>query len=117
MHFEDFLAANNIGVRHNHLTVKTTGAQQRRIQYVGTVGCGNQDNAFIGLKTVHFNQQLVQCLLSLIIAAAETGTTMATDRINLINENNARRIGFGLLEHVADTARADTDKHLNKIGA
>ncbi len=115
MHFEDFLTADYIGVRHNNLTVEATGAQQRRIQYVGTVGGGNQNNAFIGLKTVHFHQQLVQCLLALIIAAAETGTAMATDRINLINKNNARRIGFGLLEHVADTAGADADKHFNKI--
>ena len=115
MHFEDFLAANNIRIGHNNLTVKATRAQQRRVQHVRAVGGRNQNNALIGFKPVHLNQQLIERLLALIITAAETGTTMATDRINLINKDDARGIGFGLLKHVADTARADTDKHFNKV--
>ena len=50
-----------------------------------------------------------------VIASAQTGTTVAPHRIDLINENNARRVGFGLLEHVAHTACANADKHFDKV--
>jgi hypothetical protein len=40
---------------------------------------------------------------------------MPAHRIDLIDENDARLILLGLLEHVADAARADTDKHFHEI--
>ncbi len=45
MHLEDLLAAANIGQRHHHLAVEAAGAQQRRIEHVGTVGGGDHDDA------------------------------------------------------------------------
>src|SRR5947207_1288011 len=42
---------------------------------------------------------------------------MAADRVDFIDENNARRRFLALLEHVADSARADPDKHFHEIGA
>ena len=42
---------------------------------------------------------------------------MATHRVDLIDEDDAGRILFALLEHVAHAARADANKHLDKVGA
>ncbi len=42
---------------------------------------------------------------------------MAPYRIDLVDENDTRRLLLGLLEHVADTGRAHADKHFDKIGA
>ena len=42
---------------------------------------------------------------------------MAADRINLVNENQARRALAGLFKHVPNPAGADAYEHLNKIGA
>ena len=41
---------------------------------------------------------------------------MPTDRIDFVDEDNARRVLLRILEHVADTRGADTDKHFNEIG-
>ena len=78
---------------------------------------GDDDHAFIGLEPVHLDEQLVERLFALVIAAAEARAAMATDRVDLVDEDDAGRILLGLLEHVTDTARAHTDEHLDEIGA
>lgn len=117
MYLEDTLAADDVGVRHDDLTVETAGTQQRRIEHVGAVGGGDQDHAFIRLEAVHFDQQLVQRLLAFVIAAAETGAAMAADGIDFVDEDDAGRILLGLLEHIAHAACTDADEHFDEIGA
>ena len=70
MYFEDLFAAAHIGQRHHYLAVETARAQQRRIQHIGTVGGRDDDDALIALEAVHLDQQLVQGLLALVMAAA-----------------------------------------------
>src|SRR5258708_29706644 len=67
-----FRSAADVGQRHIHLAVETAGAQQRRIQDVGTVGCSHDDNAEVGLEAVHLDQHLVQGLFTLIVATARS---------------------------------------------
>ena len=59
MDTQDFFAASDIRVRHHDLAVETTGAQQRRVKHVRTVGCSDQDDAFVRFKPIHFNKELV----------------------------------------------------------
>jgi len=113
---EDFFAADHIRIGHHDLTVEAARTQQRRIEHVGTVGRRDQDDAFVGFKPVHFNEELVQRLLAFVIAAAKTGAAMTADRVNLVDEDNAGRVLFRLFEHVADARCADADKHLDEIG-
>jgi hypothetical protein len=117
VNLEDLLAADDIRIRHHNLTVETAGTQQGRVQHVRTVGRGDQDDAFIGLEPIHLDQQLVQRLLALVIAAAEPGAAMTADRIDFVDEDDARRILLRLLEHIAHAARADADEHLDEVGA
>ena len=72
---------------------------------------------FIGLEPVHLDQQLVERLLALVIAAAEPGAAMAADRVDLVDEDDAGRVLLALLEHVAHPAGADADEHLDEVGA
>ena len=76
---------------------------------------GDQDHAFIGLETIHLDQQLVEGLLALIIAAAEAGAAMTADRVDFVDEDDAGRILLGLLEHVANAAGADADEHFDEV--
>ena len=78
MHLQDLLAAHNVRIRHDDLAVETAGAQKRRVQNVRSVGRGDDDDALIGLETIHLDKQLVQRLLTLVIAAAKAGAAMAT---------------------------------------
>lgn len=70
MNFEDLHAAIDIRARYHDLTVEATGTQQRGVEHVRAVGRGDDDDAFIGLETIHLDQQLVQRLLALVIAIA-----------------------------------------------
>ena len=101
VHVQNLLTATNIGQRDIHLPVKTAGAQQRLIKNVGAVGGSHHDHAQIGLEAVHFHQHLIQGLLALIIAAAQTGATLATYGVNLVDKDDARGVLFGVFKHVA----------------
>ena len=117
MNLEDLLAADDVGIRHHDLPVEAARAQQRRIEHVGTVGRSDQDHAFIGLEAVHLDEQLVQRLLALVIAAAEAGAAVAADRVDLVDEDDARRILLCLVEHVAHAGGAHADEHLDEVRA
>ena len=117
MDLQDLLAAGDVGVRHHDLAVEAAGPQQRRVEHVGPVGGGDQDDAFVGLEAVHLDQQLVQRLLALVVAAAQAGAAMAADRVDLVDEDDAGRVLLGLVEHVAHAAGADADEHLDEVRA
>ena len=51
------------------------------------------------------------------MAAAEAGAALAADRVDLVDEDDARRIALGLVEQVADAAGADADEHLDELRA
>src|SRR3546814_9154852 len=42
---------------------------------------------------------------------------MAADRVDLVDEDDAGGVLFGLLKHVTDAAGADADEHLDEVGA
>ena len=117
MHAQDLLTALDIGTRDDDLTIETAGTQQGRIEHIGAVGRRNDDDAFIGLETIHLHQQLVQRLLALVIAVADACAAMATDGVDFIDEQNAGRVLLRLLEHIPDPGRADADEHFHEIGA
>src|SRR5439155_24917396 len=56
-------------------------------------------------------------LLALVVAAAHAGAAVAADGVDLVHEDDAGRVLLGLLEQVADAARADADEHLDEIRA
>src|SRR5262249_6080296 len=63
----------------------------------------------------HLDEQRIQRLLALVVAAAQTCTAIAAHSVDFINENNAKRILFALLEEIAHAAGADADKHFHEV--
>ena len=104
------------GFGTDDLTVETAGTQQRRVENVGAVGRRDEDHAFVGLEAVHLDEQLVQRLLALVVAAAEARAAMAADGVDFVDEDDAGRVLLGLLEHVAHAAGADADEHFDEVG-
>src|SRR6266446_9994314 len=49
------------------------------------------------------------------MSAAHTMAAMTSDRVDFVDENDARGRFLALLKHVAHTACADTDEHLHEI--
>ena len=66
----------------------------------------------------HLCEQLVQCLLALVISADRVrAITLLTDGIDLIDEDDARCVLFCLLEEVTDLRCTHTYEHLDKFRA
>ena len=96
---------------------KRPGPQERRVEDVGAVGGGDDDHVGVRVEAVHLDEDLVEGLLALVVAATEAGAALAADRVDLVDEDDARRVALGLVEQVADAAGADADEHLDELGA
>ena len=117
MDLEDRLATTPIGQIDDDLAIETAGSQQRRIEHIRTVGSGQHDHRLVWLEAVHGHQQLVQGLLTLVIAAADpvSATTLAADGIQLVDEDDRGGHGPGLGEEVTHAAGANTHEHLHEL--
>ena len=117
VHLEDLVAAVEVGGVDLDLAVEAARAQQRRVEHVGTVGRRDQDDAAAHVEAVHLDEQLVEGLLALVVAAAHAGAAVATDGVDLVDEDDGRGVLLGLLEQVAHAGGADADEHLDEVGA
>ena len=113
---QDLLAAADVRAVDDDAAVEAAGAQQCGIEHVGAVGGGDQDDAIVGLKAVHLDQQLVEGLFTLVVSAAQAGAAMTADGVDLVDEDDAGGVLLALLEEVAHTAGAYADEHLNEVG-
>ena len=116
MHLQNFFTATHIRTVYGNLTVKTTRTQQCWVQNVRTVGCCDDNNAFVAVEAVHFYQQLVQCLFAFIMTAAHTSTTLTAHCIDFVDKNNPRCIFLGLFKQVSYTGCTYPNEHFYKVG-
>src|SRR4029078_13511917 len=114
---EDALASLQTWRVHADLTVEAAGAQQRRVEDVGAVGRRDDDDVNLRVEALNLEEQLVERLLALIVAAAHAGAAVAADGIDLVDEDDRRRALLGLLEQVTDAGGADAHEHLDEVGA
>ena len=115
VHDKDGFPALEIRQRNIHAPVESPWAHQCRIQNVRPVGCGDDHHAIVAFESVHFDEQLVQGLLSFIVAAADADASRAANRINLVYEHDARRALLRLFEHVAHAGCAHANEHFNEV--
>ena len=88
---EDLVAAVEVGGVDLDLAVEAARAQQRGVEHVGTVGRGDQDDPAAHVEAVHLDEQLVEGLLALVVAAAHAGAAVAADGVDLVDEDDGRR--------------------------
>ena len=68
---EDRLAADDVGPIDHHGAVEAAGPQQGRVERFRPVGRRHDDDAAVGVEAVHLDEQLVERLLALVVAAHE----------------------------------------------
>ena len=115
VHFQNLFTTTDIRQTNHDLAVETAWTQQRRVQYIRTVGCSDDDDTVVHFEAIHLYQQLVEGLLTLIMTAAHAGATVATNGVDLIDKDDAWRVFLCLLKHVANTAGAHADEHLDEV--
>ncbi len=115
VNLEDRLSALDIGKIDIDLSVKTTGTKQRTVENVRTVGCRHDNDTFIGFKTVHLNENLVESLFTLVVTATKACPSLTSDSINFVDEDNAGLIAFCHIEQVTHTRGTNTDIHFHEV--
>ena len=113
---QDRLAAAAVGQVDGDAAIEAAWAHQGRVEHVGAVGGGQQNHAGVVGEAIHFGEQLVEGLLPFVVAAADASTPLAADRIDLIDKNDAGRLGFGLAEQVPHPTGPHTHEHLDEFG-
>jgi hypothetical protein len=103
MYLEDAFAALHVWSIHHDLTIETTGPQERGIKHIRPVGGGDENDPFVGFEAVHFHQQLIERLLALVVATAQTGTAMTPHGVDFVDEDDARSVALALFKQVAHT--------------
>lgn len=114
---EDVLAAGQVGQLNGDAAVKTTGAQQSGIEAVRTVGGSEDDDTLVVVEAIHLGQQLVERLLTLVVAAKAATVTLFADGINLIDKYDTGGLFLSLLKQVAHLGGATADEHLDELRA
>ena len=118
MHAEHSLTLVQVGQVKVNLAVKTSGAEQGLVKDIHTVGGSQYDDAAVGTESVHLGEQLVEGVLTLVIATH--GGILAAGAsygIDLIDEYYAGSLLFGLTEQVTYSRCTHTHEHLHEIGA
>src|SRR5439155_930273 len=82
-------AANEVGRVNDDLAVETAGPEKGAVEDFGPVRGGNENDAGVGLETVHFDEQRVECLLAFVVHSANMDAALAPDGVQLVNENDA----------------------------
>src|SRR5439155_2920683 len=117
VHLENFCAPRPVREIHDDTPVEPSGAQECSIEYVRLVRRGQDDDALTAREAVHLGQDLVQGLLLLGGSAEDDLASRATDGVQLVDEDDRRRVVAGFLEEVPYSRRADPDDHLHELGA
>ena len=104
-----------VGQSNGDVAIETTGALERAVEHVRAVGGRDDNHAIVALEAVHLNQQLVQGLLTLVVAALMAGGTLATNGVDFVDEDDGRRLGAGLGKCIAHTRGAHAHEHFYEV--
>ena len=77
MDSEDGGPALEVGGVHGDLPVEAPGAQQRGVEHIGPVGRRDEDDVGAQVEAVEFDEQLVERLLALVVAASDAHAAAA----------------------------------------
>ena len=100
---KNFFPALDVSPVDDDLPVKPPRTKKRRVKNIRTVRSGHDDDTAVRLKAVHLDQKLVQRLFTLVVSAAQSGTSLASDGVQLVDEHDARRVFLRRVKQVAYT--------------
>mmetsp|Transcript_44090 Transcript_44090/g.104970 ORF Transcript_44090/g.104970 Transcript_44090/m.104970 type:complete len:408 (+) Transcript_44090:772-1995(+) len=113
----DLEAAANVGLVDLDLPVEPARAEEGGVEDVGTVRPRQHHNPSQRVEPVHLDEELVEGVLALVVAASGEAAlaARAADRVDLVDEHDARRVRPRLGEEVADARRAHAHEHLDEV--
>ena len=112
---QDGEACVALGAIDDDSPIEAPRAEQRRVEDVGPVRGRDDDRVVVGRETVHLREELVECLLALVVASAEARAARTTDGVDLVDEYDGRCGGLRLVEELAHPRGADSDEELDEL--
>mmetsp|Transcript_36846 Transcript_36846/g.86043 ORF Transcript_36846/g.86043 Transcript_36846/m.86043 type:complete len:327 (-) Transcript_36846:1139-2119(-) len=90
-----------VGARKGHVEelVEAAGSQHGGIDELGPVGGGDDEDAPAAVQPVHFGQELVDHAFAGLVSCIRSAP--GTERVELVEEDDARRGRSGPLEHLS----------------
>ena len=114
VHEEDRLAPGEIGRRDEHLAVEAPRPQQSGIEVFEAVRGGDDDDLVVVAEAVELDEQLVE---RLVVLAVEAGAgAPCPDGVELVDEDDRRRVLARAVEELADAGGAEAGEHLDEGG-
>ena len=117
MNAQDALPALQVGEVHDDLAVEAPWPQKRRVEHVRPVRGREQDHALVRLEAVHLYEKRVERLLPLVVATTEASAPVTSHGVDLVDEDDARRVRLSLLEQVTHARGTDAHEHLDEVRA
>src|SRR4029079_12534178 len=94
------------------LSVEPARAKERRVEILEPVRSADDDHAVRPAEAVELDEELVQ---GLVVLAVEARAAPAhTDRVELVDEDDRRRVLARLVEELADAGSAEAGEHLHE---
>ena len=113
---KDAFPAAPVGKRHDDLPIEAAWTQERRVEHVGAIGRGQENDLLVLGEAVHLHEELVERLLALVVCRADASPPPPSDGIQLVDEDDGGFDGLCPHEEIADAAGAHADKHLHELG-
>jgi len=108
MNFEYSFPAPDIRSIYDDLTIEPAGAKQGRIEDLGSIGGGQDDDAQLRREAVHLDEQGVEGLLALVVARdGACDAAGLADGVQLVDEDDRGCRLPGLPEQVAEGDASD----------
>merc|ERR1719456_357817 len=106
MNLEDLNPSSLVRQVDGDAAVEAARSQQSVVEDVGAVRRGDDDHARVPREAVHLRQDLVESLFSLVVGReATTRRSLPANRVDLVDEDDARRVLLRVCEQGANTRR------------
>src|SRR5207253_9412339 len=113
-HVEKSRWSFEVGTVAHDLPIEATGPEQRGVQDFRAVRGRENHDPELSVEAVELCEELIQRLLALVVAAHNRAdTSRLSQRIQLVDEDDARGLLLGLGEEIADARGPHADEHLD----
>ena len=97
MDLEDLIPSRLVGQGDLDLSIDSPWPEEGRVEDVGSVGSHNDLDLPELIEPIHLVEELHQGSLDLTIRGVALGQTTASDGVDLVDEDDTRLVGFGVL--------------------
>lgn len=90
MEFENHPSLLERGFADHDLSVEPTRSEESIVEGVRPIGRSDDDHVGVGIESVHLGEYLIERLFLFLVSACIATSSLLTDRVDLIDEDDAR---------------------------